>query len=100
MLRSLHTINKLLVVHQKYSTFSAVPGKVSAFLQDRYVVIDVTPLTPKTVGAKTEEHLKYPLLWLRDNCQCSECFHKGSSSRVLDWCKFDVDVKPVKVNVS
>ncbi|XP_055644120.1 gamma-butyrobetaine dioxygenase-like [Toxorhynchites rutilus septentrionalis] len=34
---------------------------------------------------------KFPLVWLRDNCQCSECFHPGSHSRILNWESFDVD---------
>ncbi|XP_055594981.1 gamma-butyrobetaine dioxygenase-like isoform X1 [Uranotaenia lowii] len=38
-------------------------------------------------GARYE----FPLVWLRDNCQCPGCFHAGSNSRVLDWEHFDVD---------
>ncbi|XP_058815777.1 gamma-butyrobetaine dioxygenase-like [Topomyia yanbarensis] len=34
---------------------------------------------------------EFPLVWLRDNCQCSECFHSGSYSRILNWELFDVD---------
>lgn len=41
----------------------------------------------------------YPYPWLRDNCQCSECFHKGSQSRTLNWDEFDVHVKPVNFEV-
>lgn len=34
---------------------------------------------------------EFPLVWLRDNCQCSACFHPGSHSRILNWESFDVD---------
>lgn len=79
----------------------AVSGKVSAFVQDTFVVIDATPAALKTTSSwqDSNEKLKYPLVWLRDNCQCSKCFHKGSSSRVLDWTTFDVNVTPINVVV-
>lgn len=44
--------------------------------------------------------LKFPAVWLRDNCQCSECFHKDSNSRTIMWKDFDVNVKPLEVQVS
>ncbi|XP_055594982.1 gamma-butyrobetaine dioxygenase-like isoform X2 [Uranotaenia lowii] len=34
---------------------------------------------------------EYPLVWLRDNCQCESCYHAGSNSRILDWEHFDVE---------
>uniref|UniRef100_A0A336MZN0 CSON007050 protein n=1 Tax=Culicoides sonorensis TaxID=179676 RepID=A0A336MZN0_CULSO len=34
---------------------------------------------------------EYPLIWLRDNCQCSKCFHKTSSSRTINWEKFSLN---------
>ncbi|XP_053661944.1 gamma-butyrobetaine dioxygenase-like [Anopheles marshallii] len=42
------------------------------------------------------ERYEFPAVWLRDNCQCVRCFHGGSSSRVLNWERFDVD----RVNVA
>ncbi|KRT80841.1 hypothetical protein AMK59_5280, partial [Oryctes borbonicus] len=36
---------------------------------------------------------KFPLVWLRDNCTCENCFHKSSQSRIINWKEFDVDVK-------
>uniref|UniRef100_A0A182R037 Gamma-butyrobetaine dioxygenase n=1 Tax=Anopheles farauti TaxID=69004 RepID=A0A182R037_9DIPT len=40
-----------------------------------------------------DEHRRYefPAVWLRDNCRCERCFHPGSTSRVLDWERFDVE---------
>lgn len=43
------------------------------------------------------EKLKFPYVWLRDNCQCEQCFHKSAKSRILDWSKFDVNIKPKDV---
>lgn len=33
---------------------------------------------------------KYPLIWLRDNCQCSKCFHLEATSRLIDWKNFSL----------
>lgn len=41
--------------------------------------------------------LKFPYVWLRDNCQCEQCFHESAKSRILDWTKFDLNVKPKDV---
>ncbi|CAK1602581.1 unnamed protein product [Parnassius mnemosyne] len=38
--------------------------------------------------------LKFPFVWLRDNCQCEKCFHKSAKSRILDWSKFNLNAKP------
>lgn len=40
---------------------------------------------------------KYPILWLRDNCQCKECFSPTSKSRIIDWTKLDINSFPNRV---
>lgn len=48
----------------------------------------------------SEVQFKYPLIWLRDNCQCGECFHAASSSRTLNWETFNFNhLKPTAVEV-
>lgn len=42
----------------------------------------------------------FPLVWLRDNCTCEKCYHGQSSSRILNWDSFNVDVKTRSVEVS
>lgn len=32
---------------------------------------------------------EFPLLWLRDNCQCSQCCHSEVNRRILDWSTFE-----------
>lgn len=44
-----------------------------------------------TVELVDGQRYEFPLVWLRDNCQCPECFHAGSYSRVHDWERFDPD---------
>lgn len=40
-----------------------------------------------------QESLKYPSVWLRDNCYCNACFQPKSKSRIHNWDEFDVNVK-------
>lgn len=43
----------------------------------------------------------FPGIWLRDNCQCAQCFHRDSLSRKpLRWNNFDTKVKVRDVTVS
>ncbi|XP_026739149.1 gamma-butyrobetaine dioxygenase-like [Trichoplusia ni] len=44
------------------------------------------------------ESLQFPNVWLRENCQCEQCYHKSAQSRILDWSKFDLNVKPKYVS--
>ncbi|XP_037942817.1 gamma-butyrobetaine dioxygenase-like [Teleopsis dalmanni] len=37
--------------------------------------------------------MKFPGVWLRDNCCCEECFHQSSKSRRINWDKFDTKVQ-------
>ncbi|XP_018785708.1 PREDICTED: gamma-butyrobetaine dioxygenase-like [Bactrocera latifrons] len=42
----------------------------------------------------------FPSIWLRDNCQCAQCFHRDSLSRKpLRWNNFDTKVKVRQVTV-
>lgn len=55
--------------------------------------------------ARNENTLKFPGVWLRDNCLCDKCFHKDSLSRKpLRWNnaenQFDCDVKVEKITVN
>ncbi|XP_058816035.1 gamma-butyrobetaine dioxygenase-like [Topomyia yanbarensis] len=43
------------------------------------------------VESADEQRFEFPLIWLRDNCQCAECFHPKSYSRILNWELFKVD---------
>lgn len=65
-------------------------GKINVQNDDKYVVLN----------CDDSKSLKYPIVWLRDNCQCKECFHGGSMSRIIDWSKFNVNVKIDNVSVS
>ncbi|XP_015588800.1 gamma-butyrobetaine dioxygenase [Cephus cinctus] len=43
--------------------------------------------------------LKFPSVWLRDNCQCPNCFHQESQSRTIDWGHFDFNTIPLAVEL-
>ncbi|XP_026283001.1 gamma-butyrobetaine dioxygenase [Frankliniella occidentalis] len=46
------------------------------------------------------DEMRFPFVWLRDNCQCSVCFHTDSRSRTIDVQTFDINSKPTEVKVS
>lgn len=43
---------------------------------------------------------KFPFVWLRDVCQCEECFGSTSKARRILMSNFDVDIEPENVEVS
>lgn len=43
---------------------------------------------------------EFPIVWLRDNCQCTKCFDSQTYTRTIDWDSFDFDVQPKCVQVS
>lgn len=56
--------------------------------------------TEEVVLNKDADHLRFPFVWLRDNCQCSTCFHQDSRSRTIDIESFDINSKPRVVKVA
>ncbi|KAH8388688.1 hypothetical protein KR200_002874 [Drosophila serrata] len=42
--------------------------------------------------------LKYPQVWLRDNCQCPECFHASTRARKSHWERGPVNIEVAKVD--
>lgn len=52
------------------------------------------------LSIKGEDEMRFPIVWLRDNCQCSACFHQDSKSRTIDLESFDINSKPRQVKVS
>uniref|UniRef100_A0A8D8NN44 Gamma-butyrobetaine dioxygenase n=1 Tax=Culex pipiens TaxID=7175 RepID=A0A8D8NN44_CULPI len=49
-----------------------------------------------TVELVDGQRYEFPLVWLRDNCQCPDCFHPGSYSRVINWERFDPEVAVIR----
>jgi len=43
---------------------------------------------------------KFPIIWLRDNCQCAACFDPQTYTRTIDWDNFNFNVRVLKVSVS
>ncbi|CAH1259077.1 Hypp2145 [Branchiostoma lanceolatum] len=42
---------------------------------------------------------RFPYIWLRDNCQCSECFQADLNKRLVLTSELDLDVSPVRAGV-
>ena len=42
---------------------------------------------------------QFPWVWLRDSCQCSQCFEPISSCRVVNLTEWDLNIRPTRVQV-
>jgi len=40
---------------------------------------------------------QFPWVWLRDSCQCSQCFEPISSCRVVNLTEWDLNIRPTRV---
>jgi Gamma-butyrobetaine hydroxylase-like, N-terminal len=47
-----------------------------------------------------ENKLEFPVIWLRDNCQCSACFDPQTYTRLIDWDTFDFNLQLNAIEVS
>ena len=41
----------------------------------------------------------YPYVWLRDNCQCEQCFHPSLYTRLLLVTNLDLDIAPMETEI-
>lgn len=57
-------------------------GKMSMKLEIHKNVLGLVELN-------TDKCFEFPLIWLRDNCQCKECFDPVTTNRKIDWETFD-----------
>lgn len=90
-----YSAEKYLKTTLRNGSFSTVSAKTS--IDHRYMIVDIN----KNENASNSEQLKYPLIWLRDNCQCSNCFHAQTKSRIIDWTKFNFEnALPKSITVS
>lgn len=94
---SLGKISRHLVTAS--SLFLSTLKQVKVFSDADSKVVVLSGVSAKPTNSSTTD-IKYPAIWLRDNCQCDQCYHKGSNSRTVDWCHFDVNVRPDNVWVS
>jgi len=46
------------------------------------------------VNWKNSPSDQFPFVWLRDNCQCSQCFDSSSQSRTINLSLFKTDIQP------
>ncbi len=50
----------------------------------------------KVIGGEVHE---YPWVWLRDNCQCPECYEPISHCRIINLTEWELNVRPASVQV-
>lgn len=76
-MKSLSNILNLLGVRREVSCY---PKKMDKFLT---ITVD-------------GEVLKFPFVWLRDNCLCEQCFHPTARSRTY-WSDLHLNIKPKEI---
>lgn len=74
MLSCRHAIGQLLLLGGQVRRHAT---STTARLLDHRRYVELTQLDGR--------QLKYPSVWLRDNCQCSECFHGATRARKSHW---------------
>ena len=47
-----------------------------------------------------EDRLTFPYVWLRDNCQCPQCWHPVSRARLFRMQQLQLNIKPKLTQVS
>lgn len=52
-----------------------------------------------SVKGYSKDTLKFPGVWLRDNCQCEQCFNQSAQGRKIDYSDFSFHVKAKSVKV-
>ncbi|XP_067635159.1 gamma-butyrobetaine dioxygenase [Eurosta solidaginis] len=50
-------------------------------------------------NSSSNKTMKFPSVWLRDNCCCDQCFHQSSKSRRINWDHFDTEVEATDIKV-
>lgn len=53
------------------------------------------------VQLETHKSFEFPIIWLRDNCQCHECFDEVTSTYAIDWETFNPNqgcLRDVEIN--
>lgn len=92
------TTKLLKGVSTNVRSFNVKAPKLSVDASKKRIFKNVIKTSDYLILEKNEkETYKYPLVWLRDNCQCSNCFHENSRSRTIDWEKFSDDQELIGV---
>lgn len=79
-------LHKLPISHH----YQAHKRLLSAYITEGKVVV-----VPLPNGG---EPLQFPSVWLRDNCQCSACFHVNTKSRQTNWKRANVESRIRSIN--
>ena len=51
------------------------------------------------VSPKSFAFIRYPTVWLRDNCRCPSCFHPVSRNRTILMRNLDLNARPRKCEI-
>ena len=80
-------------------TFASAPCTVRLDDERRRLVVEVgdeDKVMRQEIGGEVHE---YPWVWLRDNCQCPECYEPISHCRIINLTEWELNVRPASVQV-
>ena len=88
-------------------TFASAPCTVRLDDERRRLVVEVSSEDKVEVSGEDKvmrqeiggEVHEYPWVWLRDNCQCPECYEPISHCRIINLTEWELNVKPASVQV-
>ena len=90
--RNLPSLAYQTVLFSTNAKVSPKPSRVSVANDNTSECVEL-----KWNGSETQQ---YPYLWLRDNCQCPNCYNASSMSRRLLMRDLDPKSAPVEIKVS
>ena len=82
------------IVHRTLSTKSD-PSFLPGSTPSPWLDVSTRRLVVNLSGVEEQ----FPWVWLRDSCQCKQCFEPISSCRVINLTEWDLNVRPVGVQV-
>ena len=82
------------IVHRTLSTKSE-PSVLTGSTPSPWLDVPTRRLVVNLFGVEEQ----FPWVWLRDSCQCKQCFEPISSCRVINLTEWDLNVRPVGVQV-
>lgn len=99
--------NGFLGFQNHLRTFATAPCTVRLDDERRRLVVEVNSEDKMEVSAEAKmmrqeiggEVHEYPWVWLRDNCQCPECYEPISHCRIINLTEWELNVRPASVQV-
>lgn len=75
------------------------PVKATAYVDPKDVTEGIINLKTIEIGFGDKTRSLYPHVWLRENCQCNECYNHDAIARTFLVEELDLNIKPKEIQV-